>query len=58
MTMTPYDFYSMTSLSCEGAIISLDDVSGVQLGINMLGRKYSIKTICDFGLVSNYMFLL
>ena len=29
MTVTPYDFYRMTSLSFEGAIISLDGVSGV-----------------------------
>ena len=42
--MTPYDFYCVTSLSFEGAIISLDDMSGVQLGIDMLGRMYSIET--------------
>ena len=29
MTVTPYDFYSITDLSFEGAIISLDSVSGI-----------------------------
>lgn len=45
----------MTGLSFEGAIISLDDKSGVQLDIDMLWR-YSIETICYFDLVSDYMF--
>ena len=57
MMVTPYNFYRMTSLSFEGAIISFDDVSGVQLGIDMLGRKYSTETISYFNLVSDYMFL-
>ena len=57
MTVTPYDFFRMTNLSFKGAIISLDDVSSVQLGIDMLGRKYSIETIRYFDLVSDYMFL-
>lgn len=51
MTVTPYDFYCMTSLSFKGAIISLDGVSGIQLGLDMLGRKYSIETIRYFDLV-------
>ena len=55
MTVTPYDFYSITDLSFEGAIISLDGVLGIQLGLNMLGRKYSIKTIRYFDLVLDYM---
>ena len=29
MTVTPYDFYCMTDLSFEGAIISLDGVSSI-----------------------------
>jgi len=57
MTVTPYDFYRITSLSFKGAIINLDGVSGVQLGIDMLGRKYSIETICYFDMVTDYMFL-
>ncbi|KAL0015416.1 hypothetical protein SO802_002485 [Lithocarpus litseifolius] len=57
MTVTPYDFYCMIGLSFEGAIISLDNVLGIQLGLNMLGRKYSIETIRYFDLVSDYMLL-
>ena len=57
MTVTPYDFYRMTDLSSKGAIISLDGVSGIQLGLDMLGRKYSTKTIRYFDLVSDYMLL-
>ena len=57
MMVTPYDFYCMTGLGCKGDIISLDGVSGMQLGIDMLGRKYSTKTICYFNLVLDYMFL-
>ena len=55
--MTPYDFYRMTGHSFEGATNSLDSVSGMQLGLNMLGRKYSTKTIPYFDLVLDYMFL-
>ena len=58
ITVTPYNFYSMTGLSLEAAIISLDNVSGIQLGLDMLGRKYSTETICYFDLLSDYMFLL
>ena len=57
MTVTPYDFYHITGLSFEGSIISLDDVSRIQLGLDLLGRKYSTETICYFDLVSDYMFL-
>ena len=57
MTVTPYDLYCMTGLSFEGAIINLDGVSSIRLGLNMLGRKYSTKTIRYLDLVSNYMFL-
>ena len=57
MTVTPYDFHRMTGLSFEGAIINLDCVSEIQLGFDILGRKYPIKTICYFDLVSDYMLL-
>ena len=57
MIVTHYDFYCMTVLGFEGSIISLDGVLGVQLGINMLGRKYSVETICYFDLVLDYMSL-
>ena len=55
--MTPYDFYRMTDLSFKVAIINLDGVSGIKLGLDMLGRKYSTETIRYFNLVSDYMFL-
>ena len=57
MIVTPYHFYYMTSLSFKGAIINLDGVSGIYLGLDMLGRKYSIETIYYFDLVSYYMLL-
>ena len=57
MTMTPYDFHYMTGLSFEGAIINLDSVLGIQLGLDMLGRKYPTKTIRYFDFVSDYMLL-
>ena len=37
--------------------INLDVVSGIQLGLDMLGRKYSTETIHYFDLVSNYILL-
>ena len=57
MTVTPYDFFLMTSLSFEGAIISLDGMSVILLGFGMLRRKYSIETIRYFNLVLDYTFL-
>ena len=55
--MTPYDFYHMTGLSFKRAIINLDSVSGIQRGLDMLGRKYSIEIIHYFDLVLDYMLL-
>ena len=55
--MTFYDFYCMTGLSFKGTIINLDGVSGIYLGLDMLGRKYSFESICYFDLVSYYMLL-
>ena len=55
--MTPYDFHRMIGFSFEGAIINLDVVSGVQLGLDMLGRKYPTETIRYFDLVSDFMLL-
>ena len=57
MSVTPNDFYHMTDLSFKRDIISLDSASSNQLGLDMLGRKYSTETICYFDLVSDYMFL-
>ena len=58
MTVTSYDFYRIIGLSFKGAIISFDDISSIQLGLDMLGRKYSTETIHYFDLVSDYMLLL
>ena len=57
MIVTLYDFYRMIDLRFEGAIINMDGVSGIQLGLDMLGRKYSTKTVRYFDLVLDYMFL-
>ena len=57
MMVTPYDFYCMNDLSFDGAIINLDGMSSIQLGLDMLGRKYFTKTIHYFDLVSEYMLL-
>ena len=57
MMVTLYHFHYMIGLNFEGAIINLDGVLGIQLGLNMLGRKYSTKTIRYFDLVSGYMHL-
>ena len=57
MTVTAYNFYHMIGLSIEGAIINFDGVLGIQLGLDMLGRKYSIESIYYFDLVSDYMLL-
>ena len=57
MIVTPYNFYHMNDLSFEGAIINLDGMSSIQLGLDMLGRKYFTKTIHYFDLVSDYRLL-
>ena len=55
--MTPYDFHRMIGFSFEGAIINLDVVSGVQLGFDMLGRKYPTETNRYFDLELDFMLL-
>ena len=45
MTITPLDFYRITSLQFDGVPISLKDKSGFQLGAELLGRRYVTKTI-------------
>ena len=54
MTMTPHDFHHMTSLRCNGALINLEGESGTQLGIDLLGRRYTIKTILYFNIKVDY----
>ena len=58
MTVTPYNFYHMTSLSFKGTIISWDGISGILLDLDKLGRKYSNETISYFDLVLDYMLFL
>ena len=48
--MTPHNFHQMTSLSCDGLIINLEDELGIQLGIELLGQRRMIETICYFDL--------
>ena len=45
MTITPHDFLRMTSLWFGGVSISLEDESGIQLGADLLGRRYATETI-------------
>ena len=45
MNITPYDFHCMTGLRFNGVSISLEDESGIQLGVNLLGWRYAIETI-------------
>lgn len=39
MIVTSHDFQYMTGLKCDGALINLEGVSGIKLGIDFLGRR-------------------
>ena len=52
--MTPHDFHYMTSLRCDEALINLEGVLGTQLGIDLLGRRYTVKTIHYFNIKADY----
>ena len=54
MTVTPHDFHWVTGLRCDRAIISLEDELGVQLGIELLGRRYMMDRIHYFDIESYY----
>ena len=45
MTITPHDIHCMTSLQFDGVPISLEDESGIRLGVDLLGRRYAIEMI-------------
>ena len=45
MMVTPYDFHCMTSLRCDGQLINLEGESGIQLGIDLLRRRFTTDTI-------------
>jgi len=50
LTVTPHDFHQITDLRADGSIINLEVKSSIQLGINLLGHRYSSEHICYFGL--------
>ena len=54
MTMTPHDFHRMTGLRCDKALISLKGELSTQLGIDLLRRRYTTKTICYFDIEMDY----
>ena len=45
ITITLHDFHRMTNMWFDGVSISLKDESGIQLGVDLLGRRYATKTI-------------
>ena len=55
MTITPYDFHHMTGLRFDGVLISLEDESGIRLGIDLLGRRYATETIRYIDLEADFM---
>ena len=54
MTVTPHDFHQKTSLRSNGVIINLKSESGIQLGIDLLGCRYSSEHILYFDLERDY----
>ena len=54
MTMTPHNFHNMTGLRCDEAFINLEGESGIRLGIDLLGRRYSNETIQYFDIKVDY----
>ena len=55
MTITPYDFYRMTGLQFDGALITLEGESGTWLSLDFLGRRYATETICYTNLEADFM---
>jgi len=55
MTISPHDFHYMSGLWFDGVSISLEDKSAVQLGVDLLGRRYAIETIHYNDLEANFM---
>ena len=54
MIVTPHDFHHMTGLRSDGAFINLEGELGTQLGIYLLGRRYTTETICYFDVEVHY----
>lgn len=40
----------MTSLRCDELLIDLEGKSGIQLSIELLGRRHTIEIVCYFDL--------
>ena len=55
ITITPHNFHHMTSLWFDGVPISLEDESGIQLGVDLLGRRYATKMIRYTDLEMDFM---
>ena len=45
MTITSHNFHCMTGLRFDEVLISLEDESGIRLGVDLLGRRYATKMI-------------
>ena len=54
MTVTPHDFHHLTSLRCDGVLISLEGELATQLGIDFLGRRYTTEMIRYFDIEADY----
>ena len=54
MTVTPHNFHRMTSLRWDGTLINLGGASGVQLGIELLRRRYLMDTIRYYDIEMDY----
>ena len=52
--MTPNDFHRKKGLRFDGSLIDLKGESGIQLGIDLLGHKYSSESIRYFNLEVDY----
>lgn len=55
MTVTPHDFHQMTNLRFDESFINLEGESSIQLGVDLLERRYSSKSIHQFDIEENYM---
>jgi len=52
--VTPHDFHQMIGLRFDGPLIDLEGESGIQLGVNLLGCRYSNESICYLDLEADY----
>ena len=54
MTVTLHDFYQMTGLRFDGPIVDLEGELGIQLDIDLLGRRYLSECVRYFDLETDY----